>query len=280
MPASDDAQALTPAQPSMSASSRPLTLITGASSGIGEVFAERLAHAGRDLLLVARRENQLRETVERLAAQAGVNADILPADLSTHDGVLSLERRIAELGRLDMLVNAAGYAARGRVAELDPDALDAMLAVNIVALSRLSHAALARMVEAKSGTIINVSSGTAVMQIPGNAGYGSSKSYVSAFTRHMHLEAQGSGVRVQLLVPGVIATPFHAVAGSDLARFPPERVMSAEDLVAASLRGLELGEAVCIPSLPEISDWDSYVAAEARLAQNVSRNVPAARYRS
>jgi short-subunit dehydrogenase len=177
-----------------------------------------------------------------------------------------------------MLINNAGYATRGRVAELDPDALDAMLRVNILALSRLSAAAMKAMTAAGRGTIINIASGTVFMQMPGNAGYGASKNSVMAFTRHMQVEAAGTGVRVQLLVPGVIATDFHEVAGNDLANFPPERVMQADDLVVASLRALEMDEPVCIPSLPEIRDWDNYIAAEALVAKNCSRDRPAARY--
>ena len=131
-----------------------------------------------------------------------------------------------------------------------------------------------------SGAIVNVASGTVFMQMPGNAGYGSTKNFVMAFTRHMQVEAQASGVQVQLLIPGVIATEFHEVAGADLSRYPPERVMQAGDLVAASLKALEMGEPVCIPSLPDIADWDSYVAAEQRLMPNVSRNRVAERYRA
>jgi len=192
-------------------------------------------------------------------------------------GTAAVADRIAA-GGIDMLVNNAGYAARGRVAELDPDALDAMLRVNVLALSRLSAAAMKAMTAAGRGTIINIASGTVFMQVPGNAGYGSSKNYVMAFTRHMQIEAAGTGVRVQLLVPGVIATDFHEVAGNDIANFPPERVMQADDLVVASLRALEMDEPVCIPSLPEIRDWDNYVAAEALVAKNCSRDRPAARY--
>jgi short-subunit dehydrogenase len=177
-----------------------------------------------------------------------------------------------------MLINNAGYAARGAVADFDPDALDRMLRVNVLALSRLSRSAMGRMMAEGRGSIINVASATMFMQFPGNAGYGSSKNYVAAFTRHMQLEAQGSGVRVQLLVPGLVATDFHRVAGADLAEFPSDRVMKVDDLVVASLRALEMEEEVCIPSLPEIGSWDRYVAAERVVAANVSRDRIGARY--
>ena len=256
---------------------RPRALVTGASAGIGRNFAEHLARTGHDLVIVARREDRLRALAEELGAATQADVEVLAADLGSDAGTAAVAARIAA-GGVDMLVNNAGYATRGRVAELDPDALDAMLRVNILALSRLSAAAMKAMTAAGRGTIINIASGTVFMQMPGNAGYGASKNYVMAFTRHMQVEAAGTGVRVQLLVPGVIATDFHEVAGNDLANFPPERVMQADDLVVASLRALEMDEQVCIPSLPEIRDWDNYVAAEALVAKNCSRNRPAARY--
>jgi short-subunit dehydrogenase len=94
----------------------------------------------------------------------------------------------------------------------------------------------------------------------------------------MHMEAEGTGVRVQLLVPGVIATEFHTVAGGDVHNFPPSMVMKPDDLVVASLRALEMSESVCIPSLPDINDWEKYLAAEAAVATNVSRDHIAKRY--
>ncbi|WP_158266519.1 SDR family NAD(P)-dependent oxidoreductase [Allosphingosinicella deserti] len=257
---------------------RPRALVTGASAGIGRVYAEHLARTGHDLVLVARRADRLQALADEFGQAHRVEVEILPADLGTREGVEAVASRLAADPAVDMLINNAGYAARGRVAELDFEALEAMLQVNVLALSRLSSAAMAQMIAAGRGTIINIASGTAFMQMPGNAGYGASKNYVLAFTRHMQLEAEGTGVRVQLLVPGVIATDFHAVAGNDLANFPPERVMSAEDLVVASLRALEMDETICIPSLPEIRDWDAYVEAEARVAAGVSRDRVAPRY--
>jgi short-subunit dehydrogenase len=262
----------------MSATTPPRALVTGASSGIGRVYAEHLARVGYDLVAVARRADRLHELATTLGEAHGADVEVLAADLGTAEGLALVSERIGRGAPIDMLVNNAGYAVRGLVAELDPNALETMLLVNVVALSRLSHAAMARMVGNGRGTIINIGSGTMFAQMPGNAGYGASKSFVAAFTRHMQSEAAGTGVRVQLLVPGVIATDFHEIAGNSIGRFPPERVMSAEDLVVASLRALELDEPVCIPSLPDIVDWDGYVAAEHKLWGNVSRDRAAARY--
>lgn len=257
---------------------RPRALVTGASAGIGKSYAEHLARTGRDLVLVARRADRLETLARELSDATQVEVEVLPADLGTDAGVAAVAARIDE-GGIDMLVNNAGYASRGKVAELDLDALDAMLRVNIVALSRLSASAMRSMTAVGRGTIVNIGSGTSFMQLPGNAGYGASKNYVMAFTRHMQAEAEGTGVRVQLLIPGVIATDFHEIAGNAIENFPPERVMQADDLVVASLRALEMHEPVCIPSLPEIRDWDNYVAAEALVARNCSRDRTAPRYR-
>lgn len=257
---------------------RPRALVTGASSGIGLSFARHLARTGHDLILVARRADRLNELASELREAHGIEAEILAADLANAWGMASVTARIEADPPVDLLVNNAGYAVRGKVAELDADALEEMISLNIVALSRLSRAAMGRMTSAGRGTIINVASGTVFAQMPGNAGYGSTKNYVMAFTRHMQAEAEGTGVRVQLLIPGVIATDFHAVAGNDLSNFPPERVMEADDLVVASLRALEMEEKVCIPSLPDIKAWDDYVAAEASVWKDASKDRTAPRY--
>ena len=258
-------------------SQRPRALVTGASAGIGRCYAEHLARTGHDLVLVARRADKLEEVAGLLRAE-GADVEVLPADLSTDEGVARVVERIERDPAIGLLVNNAGYAARGRVAELDADATAHMLRVNVIALTRLTIAAMARMSAAGHGRIINVASGTVFMQMPGNAGYGASKNYVLAFTRTLQTEADGTGVRVQALIPGVIATDFHEIAGNAIGNFPPERVMQADDLVVASLRALEMDEPVCIPSLPDMRDWDAYVEAERRLVPNVSRDRPAERY--
>jgi short-subunit dehydrogenase len=253
-------------------------LITGASSGVGLSFAHQLARAGYDLVLVARRVARLETLAEQLRAEHGVAVEVLPADLATAHDVATVAGRLGAEPAIDLFVNNAGYATLGKVSDLDGDALERMLQVNVVALSRLSTASMRHMVGVGKGSIINVGSGTLFMQGPGNAAYGSSKAYVAYFTRTMQAEASGSGVQVQLLIPGLVATEFHAVAGGDAAKFPRQMVMQPDDLVTASLRALEMGEAICIPSLPDIHDWEAYVAAEQHVARNVSRNTIAPRY--
>lgn len=255
-------------------------LVTGASSGIGLSYARHLARTGHALVLVARRRDRLEALAAELRDAHGVDVEVLAADLGDADDVARVAARIASEPAVDLLVNNAGFASRATMAELDEDAFEEMIRVNVLALARLSHAGLRQMAAAGRGTIVNIASGTVFMQLPGNAGYGASKNLVMAMTRTMQAEAAGTGVRVQLLIPGVIATEFHEVAGNDLSNFPPERVMQADDLVVASLRALEMDEAVCMPSLPDVRDWEAYVAAEQKLAANVSRDHLAARYHS
>ncbi|MDB6145169.1 MAG: family oxidoreductase [Pseudomonas sp.] len=253
-------------------------LITGASSGIGRVYAEHLARAGYHLVIVARRIEILQEVARQLEKDHAIEVEVLAADLAQPEGVARVAERLEKGAAIDLFINNAGYAVRGKVGELDPDTLQTMLQVNVVAVSRLAHSAMLRMKAIGHGSIINIASATVFILLPGNAGYGASKSYVMSFTRHMQLEAEGTGIRVQLLVPGIVATDFHQNAGAQLSTFPAERVMSADDLVFASLRALEMGELVCIPSLPDIKDWEAYVAAERGIAPNVSRDRIAQRY--
>ena len=259
----------------------PTALITGASSGIGRLYALKLAERGHDLVLVARREDRLRDLAAEIAAAHGMKAQVLPADLESEEGIARVEQRIAQGEKLDLVVNNAGYAARGLVAQLDGPAFERMLQVNVVALVRLSSAAMRRMAAEGSGAIVNVASGSVFAKIPGNAGYGASKAFVISFTRYMQAEAEaeGKGVFVQLLIPGIIATDFHEVAGADVSRFPPHMVMDAEQFVTGAVRGLEFREPVCIPAMPDLAEWEAYAAAEGRLLPNVSRDRIAERYR-
>lgn len=256
---------------------KPRALITGASSGIGRSFAEQLAASGHNLVVVARRVERLNALAATLKDAHGADVEVLPADLAAPADVDKVSQRIAKGAPLALVINNAGYAVRGPLATSAPRAFDEMFAVNMLALANLSIAALNRMRADDSGAIINISSGTMFMQMPGNAAYGASKNFVTGFTRHMQVESAGSNVRVQLLIPGIVATEFHD-SMAQRPQFPPAIVMQADDLVRASLNALARGETVCIPSLPDVTDWAAYVAAEQKLAGGVSRDKPAARY--
>lgn len=238
-------------------STRPRALITGASSGIGAAFAERLAHDGYDLIIVARRRDRLESLAEQLQTNHHVNVKVLVADLSKPDDLLTVEKYIAEDDALELLVNNAGFGAYKPFVQLDADTAEKLIYVQVVGVMRLTHAALPGMIGRGHGSVINVSSRLAFSgpmgstQLPKRATYAGTKSFVITFTQLLQSELEGTGVRVQALCPGLVRTEFHERVGMDPGRFPPQIIMRAEDLVEASLVGLKLDEVICIPALEE-----------------------------
>ena len=251
-------------------------VVTGASSGIGAVYADRLAKRGYDLVLVARRRAELESQAAGIAQRTGRKVDVLVADLAEAEGQALVERRLRDDKTITLLVNNAGFAATGPLVGGNPDATEQMLTINILALTRLSAAAANAFVDRKAGTIINISSAMAVITSGRVAGYSASKAYVLTFTRGLAEEVGPQGVRVQAVLPGYTRTPF--LSDALLATIPAETIMPVEDLVDAALAGLDHGETVTIPSLPDTADWDAYEAARLKLTQNISRDRPAERY--
>lgn len=257
--------------------SRPTSLITGASSGIGAVYAERLAARGHDLVLVARSEAKLRALADRLAATHGVAVNILVADLGAPADVAKVERRLTA-GDISTLINNAGVAGGGPLAAADPDRLEAMIQLNVVALTRLAAAAARRFAADGRGTIVNIASVTALMPEAFDPVYPATKAYVLAFTQSLRAELAPRGVTVQAVLPGATRTPIWEAAGVDIDTLPAAMLMEVDAMVDAALAGLDLGEAVTIPSLPDAADWAAYESARAHLQPNLSRNVPGQRY--
>jgi short-subunit dehydrogenase len=225
---------------------RPVALITGASSGIGSVFARKLAGRGYDLILLARREDRLRA----LAAELPVRANVLVADLSQDEGIAAAERAIGESPGLEMLVNNAGFGTLGRFWETDVEGQIRMHQVHVLATMRLTRAALAQMVPRGRGGVISVSSVAAFGQSPGNVSYCSTKAWINSFTEGLDMELRSvrSPVKVQALCPGFTVTEFHEVVGIDPRTIPSFLWMKAEDVVETSLRGLERGKAIVVPA--------------------------------
>jgi short-subunit dehydrogenase len=234
-------------------------LVTGASSGIGAAFARKLGQEGFDLIVVARRRERLEALAKELHRDAGVAVEVVAADLTDSDQLRQLEGLVAEGDALDLLVNNAGFGGYMPFVELDPDIAEALIRVHVLGLTRLTRAALPRMVETGRGAIINVASLLAFTgsmpprPLPHRATYASAKAFMVTFTQALANELDQTGVRLQVLCPGLVRTEFHEVAGFDRAQvpFPP---MEAEEVVDASLKGLELGEVICVPGLedPEI----------------------------
>ncbi len=242
-------------------------LITGASAGIGAVYAERLAKRGYDLILVARSEDKLRE----VAATLPTEAEILVADLTDPGDV---ERVAARLADADVFVNNAGTSYASPVADADPAQLQRVIDLNISAFTRLAQAYAAR----RAGTLINIASVVPILQLAGLATYTASKAYVLSFTQILAAELADTPIRIQAVLPGAVGTELWDKSGFPLAHLDPEIVMSIDDAVDAALAGLDAGELITIPSLPDAAHWDAYEAARLVLVPNMSRREPAERY--
>lgn len=254
-------------------------LITGASSGIGATYAERLARRGYDLLLVARDQQRLEQLAAQLREAHGVQVDILRADLTQRADLRAVEQRLASDTAISLLVNNAGVAQNGALSDADPDAVDALIQLNVVALTHLSSVAAAAFSKAGRGAIINLASVVALIPEMFNAVYSASKAYVLSLTQTLNHEIAAKGVRVQAVLPGITRTEIWERSGIDAAHLDPRMVMEVGEMVNAALAGFDQGELVTIPSLPDATDWAAVVEARGKLGPNMSRNEAAARYK-
>jgi short-subunit dehydrogenase len=251
-------------------------VVTGASSGIGAVYADRLARRGFDLVLVARDEDRLNTVAEKLAAETGRTVEVQVADLGVRDDVLRVEQLLASNDDITLLVNNAGIGSVTKLVDSDVDAMERMIAVNVTALTRLAYAFVPAAVRRGAGTLINIGSVVGVAPEFLNGVYGATKAYVLAFTQSLHSELAGTGVQVQAVLPNATATRFWDSAGSPLDN--PAGVMSAEDLVDAALLDLDRRELVSIPPLRDEAQWKSYDSAREILKANFGSGEPAPRY--
>lgn len=252
-------------------------IITGASSGIGAAYADRLAAAGYDLTLVARRGERLTELAARLSRKFVVNAEPWTVDLSSPAELGGLERRLAEQP-VAMLVNNAGAGGLGPVAATGADAQEQLIGLNITALVRLSLAALKGFEKAGSGTLVNIASVMAFAPTAGGATYSGSKAFVLNFTRSLAEEYAQGGIRIQAVLPGPIRTEFFSAQGMSDAIFPEAAYIGAGQLVDAALVGLAAGETVTVPTLVEAGDWETMETARMRFLSGVMGGRVAERY--
>jgi uncharacterized protein len=228
--------------------SRPVALITGASSGIGAEFARTRAAIGDDLVIVARDERRLEELAESCEKEHGIEVEVLAADLSTGAGTSVVEARLeSDDPPVDLLVNNAGFGTVGKFPDLPREREAQEIQLNVVALMRLCHAALPGMVGRGRGGVINVSSLGGYQPTPLNATYGGTKAFVTSFSHALHEELRGTGVNVMVLCPGFTRTEFQERAGVDSSAVPNFLWQSADTVVAAALRAYDNGRAVCIP---------------------------------
>jgi uncharacterized protein len=257
---------------------RRTALITGASSGIGAVYADRLARRGYDLILVARNKERLASLAKRIARETGRTVETVAADLTSETDLQRVEDILRANAGISLLVNNAGVGAARPLLSSDVNKMVDMIRLNVTALTRLTYAVVPKFVYRREGTIINVSSIAAISPETLNGVYGGTKAFVLAFSHSLVHELAGKGVRVQAVLPGATATEFWDIAGKPVHQLPQQIVMSADNMVDAALAGLDLGETVTIPSLPRAADWERHEAARRAMSDKLSSAIPAPRY--
>lgn len=254
-------------------------LVTGASTGIGAVYADRLARRGYDLILVARDRARLEAVAARLRSATGRTAEALPADLATPEDLARLQHRLANDPAITMLVNNAGIALHGGLLENGPAALERLIAVNVTAPTLLASAAAKAFVGRKSGTIVNIASVLALAPEVLEGVYSGTKAFLLNLSIALAQTVRNAGVRVQVVLPGATRTEIWERSGRDVDALLPGMVMEVGDLVDAALAGLDQGETVTIPPLADEGLWVAYEKARLALAPHLSSPEAAARYR-
>lgn len=257
--------------------SKGTALITGASTGMGAIFADRLAKRGYDLILVARSTDRLTTVADQLQSDTGRKVDILTADLTDSADLAKVEAALKDNAEISMLVNNAGFGGVASILSADVDEMESMIELNVTALTRLCYAAAPTFAARENGTIINISSVVGIANEILNGVYAASKAYVLAFGHALQNDLKGKGVRVQTVLPGATATEFWDVAGY-AAQKESAITMSAEDAVDAALSGLDAGELVTIPGLQDNADWESWEAGRRALSPKLANAKPGARY--
>jgi uncharacterized protein len=261
----------------MTSTNKGTAVVTGASTGIGAVYADRLAKRGYDLILVARNIDRLNTLAERLTKETGVKVTTIGTDLNDKKALGELEKVLKEYKGITMLVNNAGIGSVASILDADVDEITAMIDLNITALTRLTYAIAPVFAAKGSGTIINIASVVGIAIELLNGVYSASKSYVLSFGHSLQKDLADKGVRIQTVLPGGTATEFWDVAGYAKVKEAPT-TMSAEDLVDAALAGLDNGELVTIPPLQDNEDWEQWETSRRALAPKFANAKPGHRY--
>lgn len=262
----------------MTQSHQGTALITGASSGIGAVYADRLARRGYDLILVARNRDRLLSLAKRITTETQRSVEIVDADLGDRTALAAVEAKLKQDASITLLVNNAGVGTHTPLLESDVDGMTRMIELNVTALTRLTYAVIPGFVARGRGAVINISSIVAITPETLNGVYGGSKAFVLAFSQSLRHELADKGVQVQAVLPGATATDFWQTGGLPLEHLPKEIVMSAADMVDAALTGFDRRELVTIPSLHAAEEWEAYEAARQAMSSHLSSRIPAPRY--
>nr|WP_082692621.1 SDR family NAD(P)-dependent oxidoreductase [Massilia sp. H27-R4] len=242
-----------------------IAVVTGASSGIGAIYADRLAQRGYDLILVARRADRLQALAATIAAAHGVQVEPMIADLGTEAGQESVAHLLATNPAISVLVNNAGVARLTPIDGSKVADLSSQVALNITALARLTHAVLPGFKLRNEGTIINIASVLGLHSLAISSVYSGTKAFVVAFTRGLEQELAGTGVKVQAVLPAATATELWDPSGVPLSALAPETVMQADSMVDAALFALDQGESLTMPSVAEADLIERYEAARVAL---------------
>lgn len=263
----------------MTNSTASTALVTGASTGIGATYADRLACRGHDLILVARDVEKLEALAARLRAETGRAVTVLPADLTDPAQLARVVKAIAEAPGFSLLVNNAGMALAGILTTASQDEVTRLIALNITAPALLARAAANRLAAAGRGAIVNISSVVALAPEMFEGTYSGTKAFILNLSQSLAGELAPKGVLVQAVLPGATRTEIWERSGHDVDTFPPEMVMEVGDLVDAALVGLDRGETITIPPLADVAGWGAMQAARLALGPQLSRRAVAPRYR-
>jgi short-subunit dehydrogenase len=252
-------------------------LVTGASSGIGATYADRLARRGHDLVLVARDRARMEALAARLRDATGVAIDIVAADLTDDSDVRRVEARLREDERIGLLVNNAGASAPGGFANGDADVQDRLIRLNVTAVTRLAAAVTPRFIEKKGGAIVNIASVMALIPEMPSGVYAATKAYVLTYSQSLQAELGPKGIYVQAVLPAATRTEIWARSGRDVSAV--QGVMEVDELVDAALVGFDRREPVTIPPLPDAAQWDAFESARLAMLPNFAQEHAAWRYR-
>jgi short-subunit dehydrogenase len=255
----------------------PAVLITGASSGIGAVYAERFARRGHDLVLVARDKARLETLAARLRQDTGVAVDVVPADLTQRADLAAVEARLRDDARIGILINNAGIAQSGGFTEQSADSIEQLVSLNTIALTRLAAAVAPRLANAGQGAIVNIGSVVGLAPEFGMSVYGATKAFVLFLSQGLSMELGAKGVYVQAVLPATTRTEIWERAGIDINTLP--EVMEAGELVDAALVGFDRRETVTIPPLHVAERWETLDAARQGLLSDLRQAQAAERYR-
>lgn len=262
----------------MSNQDKGVAVVTGASSGIGKIYADRFAKRGYDMVLVARRKDRLGALSEELEQKYGVKAEALVADLGNDEELKRVGSALAANERITVLVNNAGTAVIKPSAVTPVEAIEGQMDLNAKAVTYLSQAILPTFIQRNGGTLVNVGSVLSFFALPFSTSYSATKAHVMLYTIGLRDELAKTGIRVQLVLPASTATEIWEVAGIGVENLDAATVMSAEDCVDAALAGLDKGETVTLPSVEDASLWETFDATRIKMFQASQTKKAASRY--